>query len=161
MEGENEESNLETDLMQFQGAENANKIMHVELERDEETPELKPFETVNNDKLFEYTEQSIHENIRKQYLIPPVLTGDLIAGKLGTSEEIYDAYALYNALTLKERNMLERVFRKLFSLWHEGIGDDFSIKPNIIDFGERKKRAVTEAGKTQTEKETTGEQKTE
>jgi hypothetical protein len=162
IEGDNESSNLETDLMEFQGAENANKIMHVELERDEEVPDLKPFETVNNDKLFEYTEQSIHENIRKQYLIPPVLTGDLIAGKLGTSEEIYDAYALYNALTMKERNMLGRIFKRLFSIWHESLGDDFSIKPNVIDFGERTKRAVKEAEKIQTEKETkTQEQTTE
>jgi hypothetical protein len=127
-EGTKEEDDMEKNLLQFQGADNASKILHVEIEYDEQIPELKPFESINNDRLFQYTESSVHENIRKQFLIPPVLVGDLIAGKLGTSEEIYDAYALYNTLTKKDRNTISRAFTKIFEFWIINLGVDFSIE---------------------------------
>jgi len=136
-----EPAEFEKMIVQFQGAENANKIMHVEADYDEDIPELKKFEHVNDDKLFQYTEESIHQNIRKELLIPPVLVGDLIAGKLGTSEEIYDAYALYNALTFKERDELSKLFSNFLELWHKDLGDDFTIEPVTIDLGEREKMA--------------------
>lgn len=136
-----EPKEFEKTIVQFQGAENANKIMHVEINYDEDIPELKEFKHVNDDKLFEYTEKSIHENIRKELLIPPVIVGDLIAGKLGTSEEIYDAYALYNALTFKERDELSKLFSNFLQLWHNDLGDDFAIEPVTIDLGERSKSA--------------------
>jgi len=136
-----EPKEFEKMIVQFQGAENANKIMHVEADYNEEIPELKEFKHVNDDKLFEYTEKSIHENIRKELLIPPVIVGDLIAGKLGTSEEIYDAYALYNALTFKERDELSKLFSSFLKLWHKDLGDDFTIEPVTIDLGEREKKA--------------------
>lgn len=105
-ESTDESDDFATSLTQFQGAENTGKIMHIEIDFDEDKPELQAFETVNNDKLFEYTETSVHANIRKKLLIPPVLIGDLIAGKLGTSEEIYDATAFYNSITSKERTKI-------------------------------------------------------
>lgn len=145
MEGEGdtdqELTEFEKMIVQFQGAENANKILHVEADHDEDIPELKEFHHVNDDKLFQYTEESIHQNIRKKLLIPPVLVGDLIAGKLGTSEEIYDAYALYNALTFKERDELSKLFSNFLKLWHNDLGDDFTIEPVTIDLGERSKSA--------------------
>lgn len=139
-----ESEQFEKMIVQFQGAENANKIMHAEIEFDEEMPELEKFEHVNDDKLFQYTEESIHENIRKVLLIPPVIVGDLIEGKLGTSEEIYDAYALYNALTFKERDELSKLFSSFLKLWHKDLGDDFTIESVTIDLGERDKRAKKE-----------------
>jgi hypothetical protein len=135
-----EPKEFEKMIVQFQGAENPNKIMHVEADYDEDIPTLEKFEHVNDDKLFEYTEKSIHENIRKELLIPPVIVGDLIAGKLGTSEEIYDAYALYNALTFKERQELTKLFSSFLQLWHNDLGDDFTIEPVSIDFGEKEKK---------------------
>lgn len=136
-----ESDEFEKIIVQFQGAENANKILHAEADHDEDIPRLEKFEHVNDDKLFEYTEKSIHENIRKELLIPPVLVGDLIAGKLGTSEEIYDAYALYNALTFKERDELAKLFSSFLQLWHNDLGDDFTIEPVTIDLGEKEKMA--------------------
>ncbi len=143
-EGEEEQDDLDKDLQEFQGAENSNKIMVVEVEYEEQIPELTPFETVNKDRIFEYTEKSIHENIRKQFFIPAVLAGDLIAGKLGTSEEIYDAYTLYNTLTKKERNIFSRVFTTLFEFWKDELGDNFKIKPNEIDITQKDKLAKNE-----------------
>lgn len=39
--------------------------------------------------------------------------GDLVAGKLGTAQEIRDANHFYNAYTRQERRLMQEIFQKL------------------------------------------------
>ncbi len=105
---------FQNSLERFQGAEMAGNIMLVEASNAEEVPTLTPFTIQNNDKLWEFTEQSTINNIVQNYLIPPVLVGILQAGKLGTANEINDAHAFYNNHTSYDRLVMSEEFTKLF-----------------------------------------------
>ena len=129
-----DEIDFEEDLKKFMGAENAGSVFLVQLDFDEQEPELKKFEQFNTDKLFSYTEKSIQDNIRKRKKIPPVLIGDLIVGRLGTAEEILDATILYNAFTKKDRKLLTETLQELLSLYKTPIRGQLKIKElSIID----------------------------
>lgn len=119
-------------LNTFQGDENSGSIFLVELSEDEEPPEIKPFEARNEGKVFEYTEKSIQNNIRKMLRIPPVLIGDLVTGRLGTAEEILDANILYNAFTEDDRSTFEETFSKVMKLFKSPIKSDLKIEPLTI-----------------------------
>jgi len=117
------------ELNKFQGDENAGSVFLVEVEEGEQVPEIKDFKVVSRDKIFEYTERSIQDNIRKMLRIPPVLIGDLITGRLGTAEEILDANILYNAFTEDDRSTFEEVFSDLMSYYKSPIKSDLKIVP--------------------------------
>lgn len=119
----------------FQGDENAGNIMLVEIDRPEQKPEILEFPRADQDKRYEYTESSIHENIRKCLGIPPVLIGEATAGKLGTSQEIIDACNFYNAITDPERRMISETFARIFRYWHVPNAcpsDDYTIIPLVL-----------------------------
>jgi hypothetical protein len=102
-------------LEKFQGAEMVGNIMLVEVDQVEQVPQLLPFTIQNNDKLWEFTEQSTINNIVQNYLIPPVLVGVLQAGKLGTANEINDAHSFYNNHTSYDRLVVSEEFTKLLN----------------------------------------------
>jgi len=108
-------------LKKFQGARNAMKILHVEKLLKEQTVDLKKFEIQAGDRLFEYSEKAVKENIRIAFSTPPVLVGDLVAGKQGTAQEMRDAYLSYNAKTYDERLIFEETYTDIFSNWYEPI----------------------------------------
>jgi len=119
-------------ILDNQGAENAAKIILLELGGQEDSFELQPMTTANLEKLYQYTEESVRDNIRRVMLIPAILLSDLIPGKLGTSQEIQDAVQYYNAVTNDDRREIEEVMAELFSYWKDpGINptNDYSIIP--------------------------------
>ena len=65
--------------------------------------------------------------------IPPQIV-DYVEGKLGNSsgEDLIKAQAIYNAITAKDRNKIERLFTELFRNFKEELGDNFSIKPYAL-----------------------------
>jgi hypothetical protein len=64
------------------------------------------------------------------FLIPPVLLLR-VAGSLGTSKEISDAFDYYNGVTSDDRLIIEEILTELFSNYHYDIcpSKDFSILP--------------------------------
>lgn len=104
----------------FQGAENFNRIMHVEADTPEEKPELIPFTHQNSDKLFEWHETSTQDNIRRNFVIPEVFL-NAIPGSLGLNSQLNDAIAFYNKITYDERKVLTEQFSKIFSTWKPQI----------------------------------------
>lgn len=102
--------NIET----FQGADDALKIFHIEKESDADTLELKKVEIQDVEKLYEYTESSVRDNVILNFLIPPVLLLRT-SGKIGTSTEIKDATAFYNGITADDRLVIEEIFRDIFT----------------------------------------------
>ena len=125
---EAEREDFMTALNEFQGDENAGNVFLVEVDGDEDVPEIKDFKVINNDKLFEYTEKSIQDNIRKSRYVPPVLLGDLVTGRLGTAEEILDANILYNAFTEDDREIFETTFSKIFKNFSTPIKSNLKIE---------------------------------
>lgn len=130
---ENDEAraDLHTVLNTFQGSDNAGKIMMVESPGEEYDPKLLKVDIQNFDRHFEYTEQSVQDNIRLCFGIPSVLIGKEVAGKLGSSQEIEQAVNYYSYQTMNERLILEEVFSQLFSLYAKPINptNNYAIKP--------------------------------
>jgi hypothetical protein len=134
-ESESEREEYIANLENFQGDENAGNIMLVEIDRPEQKPEVMPFPVSNADGKFQYTETSIHDNIRKCFGIPPVLIGEATAGKLGTSQEIIDACNFYNAITDPERRAVSESFQLIFNKWYNpsiNPSKDYSITPLVL-----------------------------
>lgn len=121
---ENEDGMVES-IKDFQGAENFNRIMLIDVDTPEQKPELLPFTHQNNDKLFEYHEKSTQDNIRKVFAIPTVFL-EAIAGTLGLQSQLDDAVSFYNRMTQDERAVLEETYAYLFA---ELLGGSFKIKP--------------------------------
>ena len=121
-DGDNDE--LTEGLKTFQGAENFNRIMKINVDTPEQKPELIPFTHQNNDKLFEYHETSTQDNIRKVFAIPTVFL-EAIAGSLGLSSQLDDAVAFYNRMTQDERAVIEETYAYLFGDIMQG---SFKIK---------------------------------
>jgi hypothetical protein len=115
---------LTENLREFQGADNAFKIMALDIDSPEQKPEVIDFKQNNNDKLFEYHETSTQNNIRKVFTVPTVFL-DAIAGTLGLQSQLDDAVLFYNRMTQDERAIIEEAYKFLFS---DIIQGSFKIK---------------------------------
>ncbi len=98
----------------FQGSDDASKILLLEKSTNESSFVLTKVDIQDIDKLYQFTEESVRDNIIRNYLIPSVL---LLAtpGKLGTADEIKDATAFYNGVTEDYRTVIEESFAELFN----------------------------------------------
>lgn len=108
-------------LKEFLGADGIS-ILHLEKESDEETIELKKVEIQDYDGMYEYTENSSRESIRRPFLIPPVLLVEAEGNSIGDTKILADASSYYNDVTQPDRNILEEL---LFELFH-----DFAFEVN-------------------------------
>lgn len=126
-----ERADFNKNFEDFQGDDNAGNIMHVEIETEEERPKFEPFKMIENDRIYEYTEGSVQENIRTVFGIPSPLIGKDIAGKLGMSQMVADAINIYNMATDGERKIMSEIFRKIFTHWAKPAGNDFEILPLV------------------------------
>lgn len=119
-------------LNSFQGVENASNIMVIELDGQDDSFDLVPITTANLEKIYQYTEESARDNIRRVLRIPSVLVGDDIAGKLGVSNEIQDAVNYFNAATVDDRLEVEESFTEIFKHWKDpssNPSNDYTIIP--------------------------------
>lgn len=130
-ETDEQESNLEKALSDFQGDEVAGKLVYVEVESEEEVPEFKSFESSNFDKEFDYSEKSVQANIGKAFSIPPILRAEDIGANFG-ADLMKNAYTFFNSITESERIVFERSFAEIFGYWHNpliNLTDDYTIQP--------------------------------
>lgn len=130
-ESDEARSDLHTVLNTFQGSDNVGKIMMVESPGEDSDPKLIKVDVQDFDKHFEYTEQSVQDNIRLCFGIPSVLIGKEVAGKLGSAQEIEQAINYYSYQTLNERLIMEETFSQIFSLFAIAINpnNNYTIKP--------------------------------
>jgi hypothetical protein len=132
----------------FQGSDDASKILLLEKSTDETSFVLTKVDIQDIDKLYQFTEESVRDNIIRNYLIPSVL---LLAtpGKLGTSNEIQDATAFYNGVTEDLRIIIEESFTELFQNSMFIVEPEFDIIPvsaktvDVKDTEAGKKEIVT------------------
>ena len=105
-------------------------MLVVEKANNESPIELKKIEIQNYDGLYEYTENSSRDAILKMFLIPPVLLLR-VAGSLGTSKEISDAFDYYNGVTSDDRLVIEEILMEIFTNFYYDIcpSKDYSLLP--------------------------------
>lgn len=117
------------DLKNFQGDTRGSKILYVELENDEDKPEVVPFPVRNYDKEFNVTEASVTERIYSQF--HQEIFHAIRIGKLGFSGDVMrDAYEYYAGEVTTEQRFIERAFTSVFANWHDkAIPQNFSIRP--------------------------------
>ena len=115
---------------QFQGDENACKIIDVEIGFDEEKPEFVPFVVEKQADEMKTSSLIVNEKIGKVFLQPPILRAENVATGF-TLQAMQDAYEYYNSITLSERLEIERVFTQLFSNFVNPINptNNYSIIP--------------------------------
>lgn len=127
---EEERRAMELKLGKFQGVEQSGSIMVIENKHAPEKPlKLQKFDVQNNDKLFEWTDQSAQTKIRKSYTQPAILVGDLIPGRLGNTLEIENSVNFYNMFTHDDRDIVGAAFGRVFSLSPGLESNDYSIRP--------------------------------
>ena len=129
-ESDEEADLFDENLRQFQGGEGSGTIMVIERESEGETIELKKIEIQDYDGLYSFTEDSSVLSIIRRFLIPPVLLLR-VAGSLGTSKEISDAYDYYNVITSDDRLLMEELLTEIFTDFAHLVNSDldFSILP--------------------------------
>lgn len=119
-------------LEKFQGADNTGKMMLVEAKEENQIPDIKKFEQLDNDKIFEWHEESTRKAIIQSFGQPLILLGFIESGKLGMSAEIIDATKFYNSYTQDERNMMSGIFSDIMKYFKTPIISDFKIKDKTI-----------------------------
>jgi len=113
-ESDDDRAEFEDVLTEFQGADDALKIMLLEKKAGQEASfNLQKVDIQGVDRLYEYTENSVRDAIIRNYLIPPVLLLQT-SGKLGSAKEIQDATNYYNGIVNYNQDLLEEIFTELF-----------------------------------------------
>lgn len=147
-ETEEQENSTEEDLLEYQGDENAGKLMYVQCKSKDEMPQFVPFVNNNFASAFTATEKSVETKIGKAFNQPPILRAETVSANFG-ADVMKQAYNYYNSVTENERLLLERVFTEIFSYWNKQLGVDFRINPlsyeSQMTFAER----IGEVGVTQ------------
>jgi len=115
------------DLRKAQGDMNSSKIWVVDVDADEEIPELIDFNAKNYDKEFTYTEESVQENIGRKFMVPPILRGVDVGAGFG-ADLMTNAYDFMNSVTGNERRMLETAFQDLMEFYMIKF-NNFTILP--------------------------------
>jgi hypothetical protein len=121
---------FETGLQEFIGPQGADIIV-VDVESDEEVPQLIAIDSKADDKLFEYTDTKITNKIIRNFLIPKVLLSVTDGSGFFNQEQVRDATMYYNMVTMEERLLLEATFKKLGQGFHQSINPtgNYSIIP--------------------------------
>jgi hypothetical protein len=101
----------------------------VDVESEEQIPELIKVDSALNDKLFEYSDSKIKKDIYQAFAQNGVLHSDM-EGTGFNSQNLRDIYAAYNGYTNDERIIMEEVFGEIFSRFVRPINPsgDYTIK---------------------------------
>jgi hypothetical protein len=125
-----EREDFRRDLTTFQGVENNGSIMLLE---NKYAPDKKitfsKLDVQDNDKLFEWTDNSAQTKIRKNYTQPAILVGDLIPGKLGSTAEIENSVNFYNMFTNDDRDVISEALSRVLSLVPGVNASTYDIQP--------------------------------
>ena len=117
-------------LENFQGYDNAGKYMLIEnpltnsVNGEMRKMEIHKLDMQNYDKIYEYTENSVMEKIRKAFMIPKILIDPVATGFSG--EILNYSYNLYNEITSLDRQIFEEFANKFFGKFKIG---DYTINP--------------------------------
>jgi len=132
-ESEGQEEEVKKEVREFQGDENAGKLLYINVRDGATAPEFVPFEAKSYDKEFDKTEDIVPDKIGRAFNQPPILRAKDVGGNFG-QDTMKNAYNYYNSITETEREVVSGVFARIFGLWaEEGINpdNDYSILPKV------------------------------
>ena len=126
--GENTAEDFANQLEEYQGADDALRLLWLQRKSAESNIELQKIEIQDVDKLYEFTESSVKSNIQQSFLQPEAL---FYQSKGFTSNEIKEATAYYNGITYHERLIIEEIFKDVFENFYPKINTtgNYSIIP--------------------------------
>lgn len=131
-ENNNDDEGFASDFVQLQGDTNACKIMHAEIEMDEEAPAFVPFKTNNFDKEYTVTTGSVIEDIYAAF--GQEMFCRLRKGSIGfTGELASDVKREYCEQVSKQQRMLTRAYKAVFDNWRPGGLPYIDIKDVAIE----------------------------
>jgi hypothetical protein len=133
-ESDDQENETEKSLLDFQGDEEAAKIMYVSVGTKEEIPQFVKFSGQNYDKEYTVTRDKVKNDIGRSFNQPPILRAEDVGSNFG-ADAIRNAYDYYNSVTEVERLQVSRVFAHIFKYWNGVPFDDFSISP--LSYGQK------------------------
>ncbi|MDR2087116.1 MAG: hypothetical protein LBP72_08065 [Dysgonamonadaceae bacterium] len=131
-ESEQDDTSIADSINKAQGDINTGKVMHIEIEHDEEMPKFERIQSANYDKEFTVTTETASQKIYAAF--NQEIWNRIMKGSIGFSSEILrDAYEYYSTVTSKERRMIERAFNSIFKHWYAAINtSDFTIQPLVF-----------------------------
>lgn len=131
-ESTGQENETEKSLIEFQGDEEACKMMYLSVKSKEEIPTVLDFKGKNYDKEFTETRASVKEDIGQAFNQPPILRSEDVGANFG-ADLMNNAYNYYNSVTENERLVIERVFTELFKYWKELTSGNYEVEPLSYD----------------------------
>lgn len=124
---QSERQNFKDTIKDFVGAENVGDVLHVELEFNdsEKLDDVIMFKDISSnidDKIFEYTERSVFNNILMSFnSIPPALVRPENSVFSASGESIRQMQEVYQDNTSEERKELEQLVIYLMAIFYEPI----------------------------------------
>lgn len=115
-------SNTERDefkdsFVQNTGAKGGGKVMFVQGQGMENTPEFVPIPTNQNDKLFDSTIDNVFNKICFSHGINPSIMGIKVSGSLGNAQELEASYSIFEKnIIMPLRAELTEIFDKLLDI---------------------------------------------
>lgn len=130
-----EREDFRSTIQEFIGAENADGVLHLELEFDERIEDQIMFKNIESnidDKLFAFTESSVRNNIRMCFNnVPAALIEAQDGAMFGASgEAIREMKIFYQDQTLLERMQLTQIVNLMMKHYKDPI-DNLQITPLI------------------------------
>lgn len=124
-----EDNSIADALGRVQGDNETNKMLLLEVEYEEEIPQVLDIQGANYDKDFTVTSDTACEKIYAAF--GQEVWHRLRKGSVGFSSDIMrDAYDVYSSVTGSERRMIERAFDKIFKYWNQPLStSDFTVEP--------------------------------
>ena len=105
----------------YGGSDNGSKVFITYSDGADNAPTFTPISLNDSDDRFLMLEDHIIQNIVIAHRIPPVVAGIMIEGKLGGSDEVAEAEALFQVQVINgKQSLIERGFNKLFNVSNTG-----------------------------------------
>ncbi len=132
-ESETAKHSFANNLKTFQGSKNSLKILWVEKMSPNQTVDLKRFDMLDTDKMFEVTNRTIKDSIIENFGIPSILLNVRVAGELGNdSKKLKDATDFYSGLTADDRRVVSEFFQLAFQGSGVNPSENYDIIPHSI-----------------------------
>ena len=128
------------------GARSGGKVLFVQGQGMENTPEIVPIPTNQNDKLFDSTIENVANKICFSHGINPSIMGIKVAGSLGNAQELEASYSIFEKnIIMPLRDELTEIFDDLLDIAcvrNSIIINDYQIIEKAIVPGQEQKLAA-------------------
>jgi transcriptional regulator with PAS, ATPase and Fis domain len=115
---EAEKTKLTNQINNAQGSENAGSVIVIDGFNKETMPEMLKTDNTDHDKMYDLIDNATKNSIRRVVNVPPVLVGDLVAGKLGTSQEVTESEQMFEKNTNMFRIDIEEALYDVLSKFY-------------------------------------------